>query len=132
MKKDQFYEVLDKEIEKYNKRLGYVSNYIVRIGYKYDYEKEYVIDNEYLFWDNGDYTWLNDWDEGQDDVILKGIISIDHVFDFNPYMPDLECCINCIHSVMESVTCDVLCALSDPPQSVAWNGAGKCMRYERI
>ncbi len=42
-----------------------------------------------------------------------------------------ECCLNCVHSVVESVTCDVLCALSDPPHTVAWNGAGKCMRYER-
>lgn len=80
MEKGQFYEALQKEVENYNKRIGYMSNYIVRIGYKYDYEKEYFIDNEYLFCDNGDYVWLNDWDEGQEDVILIGIISVDDVF----------------------------------------------------
>lgn len=81
MKKDKFYEVLDKKIEAYNKRLGYMSNYIVRIGYKYDYEKEYFIDNEYMFFYNGDYVWESDWDEGQEDVILIDIISMDDIFD---------------------------------------------------
>lgn len=55
-------------------------DYIVCLKYKYDYEKEYTIQNELLLIDeNADYVWLNDWNEGQTDVEVLGYIAVSNV-----------------------------------------------------
>lgn len=52
---------------------------IVKINYKYDFEKKYTEENEHMEWDGTDIIWLNDWDEGQEDVIIIGYTWVDEV-----------------------------------------------------
>ena len=52
---------------------------IVKINYKYDFEKKYTEENEHMEWDGIDIIWLNDWDEGQEDVIIIGYTWVDEV-----------------------------------------------------
>ena len=57
-----------------------IEDYIVCVEYKYDHEKDYTRSNELLIWDNevngGQYVWLNDWWEGQQDVTILASIAI--------------------------------------------------------
>ena len=66
----------------------YRTDYIVRLKYKYDWEKEYTIENEYLEYDSNNdcWVWLNDWNEGQTDVEVLGYIDIDDI-----YVPAITC-----------------------------------------
>lgn len=66
-----------------------VESYIVTLKYKYDCEKEYTIENEILLAENGDYCWLNDWNEGQTDVEVIGYIPVRKV-DTSQYKPEQE------------------------------------------
>ena len=76
---DEFFEQLEKD--------GPYETLIVRLSYKYDWEKEdeRIISNEILTpneW--GGWEWLNDWDEGytnQKDspVFVIGYIKVDDV-----------------------------------------------------
>ena len=56
-------------------------DYIVRLAYKHDWEKEYTISNQLLEWDysDEDYIWLNDWNEGESDVYVIGFIKVSDV-----------------------------------------------------
>lgn len=69
---EQFFKRLDREPR---------NDYIVRLAYKYNWEKEYTVSNEILEYDGEHdyYIWLNDWDEGQQDVKVLGYICIDEV-----------------------------------------------------
>ena len=75
--KHEFFNLIKDEHEKY----------IVRLAYKYDWEKEYDISNEILEWDDSfnNYVWLNDWNEGQSDVYVLGFIKVSDVI-----VPDYE------------------------------------------
>ncbi len=55
------------------------STYLVHIMYKYSHENKFR--NEYEIFD---YTpdgviWLNDWWEGEQDIIVKGYINLDEI-----------------------------------------------------
>lgn len=55
---------------------------LVSMRYKYSNEEEWEYRNEYLEVDtsvDGNYVWLNDWNEGQEDVEILGAISIDSI-----------------------------------------------------
>lgn len=54
---------------------------IVRMGYKYEYEKDYEYDNELLFYSEWDTynTWEQDWHEGQNCIDLVWIIPVSEV-----------------------------------------------------
>lgn len=55
---------------------------LVSMRYKYSNEEEWEYRNEYLEVDisvDGNYAWLNDWNEGQEDVEILGAISIDSI-----------------------------------------------------
>ena len=59
-----------------------VEDKIVSIRYKYLHEKEWTQSNEVLEVDmsaDGYYVWLNDWDEGQEDVEILGCISVSDI-----------------------------------------------------
>lgn len=68
----EFFMMLDK--------LNCCEDVIVKLAYKYDWEKEYTITNEFLeycvfphYWEYiSDWNWLNDWNEGQQDVKVLG------------------------------------------------------------
>ena len=70
---DKFY----KKIEQLNLR----EDLIVKIAYKYKWEKDYTFTNEYLQYIpcRDDWEWLNDWNEGQQDVKVIGFISMSNV-----------------------------------------------------
>lgn len=57
-----------------------IEPYIVTLEYKYDHEDTYTIENQILDVDvSGDYVWLNDWNEGQEDVKVFGFIALSNV-----------------------------------------------------
>lgn len=58
-------------------KIGYQCVMIVTVKYKYNHEKDYRIDNEILRPANGDWEWLHDWYEGEEDIQYVGIIPVD-------------------------------------------------------
>lgn len=64
-------EEFDRELEKRP-----IEPLIVRLKWKYKWEKEYTYSNEILDYEDDHYVWLNDWDEGQDEVYVVGFIPI--------------------------------------------------------
>lgn len=55
---------------------------LVRIRYKYSWEKEWTYSNEILqVYFNSDrlYEWLDDWNEGQEQVEILGCVDIDNI-----------------------------------------------------
>ena len=72
-------EQLDNLIKMATDRLGFVDDMIVEVRYKYSNETEWIIDNEILTFDNGEYVWKTDWWEGQEDVEYTGIIPVSSV-----------------------------------------------------
>lgn len=74
MKLNTFFEMLDSD--------DFLrTDYIVRLKYKYDWEKDYTFSNEYLEYSGNDdsWLWLNDWNEGQTDVEVIGYVAIEDV-----------------------------------------------------
>lgn len=71
MKLDEFFETAD---------IG-KGDYIVRLKYKYDWEKEYRYSNEVVSYefDRDSWVWLNDWCEGEKDVEVVAYIAIDDI-----------------------------------------------------
>lgn len=53
-------------------------DYVVKILLKYDHESLYRHTNEILEYDyeSDNFIWLNDWHEGEQDVIIAGIWAI--------------------------------------------------------
>jgi len=71
MQLDNFYKLL----AAYN----ICGDLIVRIRYKYNFETQWHYSNEVLTAEyDGQYIWLNDWNEGQDAEVL-GFIPVDAV-----------------------------------------------------
>jgi hypothetical protein len=60
-------------------KIGYQCTMIVTIKYKYNHEKDYRIANEILRPANGDWEWLSDWYEGEEDIQYVGIMPVDCV-----------------------------------------------------
>lgn len=56
-----------------------VGEYIVHIEFKYPWEKCYTSSYELFFVDTDERYWLNDWNEGQDDVKYIGFINVANV-----------------------------------------------------
>lgn len=71
---DQFCQILDNDNHPYE-------DLIVTIKYKYDWETEYITENQFLEYDGNRnaYVWLHDWDEGQTDVTVLGCIPVSDV-----------------------------------------------------
>ncbi len=53
--------------------------YIIRIAYKYSDEINYTVSNEVASTTENMIEWLNDWNEGQQDIIVLGWCDIDLV-----------------------------------------------------
>ena len=55
--------------------------YIVTLKYKYEFEENYVVENQILEYDSvvDSYVWLNDWNEGQTDVEVLGYMLLGDV-----------------------------------------------------
>lgn len=53
-------------------------DYIVKLKYKYSFEEQYTIENQILEYDGSmdEYIWLNDWNEGQEDVEVLGYVAV--------------------------------------------------------
>lgn len=69
--------------EKKNHKAGFVDNYLVRIKYKYNGEKEYTEELLYYSYDGNSDQYIVDYDwwEGQEDIIIAGVKSMTEVFD---------------------------------------------------
>lgn len=70
------------EFLKYINSKDHLEDLLVRLRYKYSWEDHYTYSNEVLVLDfeqTDNYIWLNDWDEGQEDVIVLGYIAIDEI-----------------------------------------------------
>lgn len=65
-------------------------DYVVKILLKYDDEQEYRQTNEILVYDyeTDSFTWLNDWHEGEQNVIIAGIWAIDSLNIPNTLLDD--------------------------------------------
>lgn len=65
---DEFFKIIENKQE----------DYIVKLAYKHNWEKDYHISNEVLEYDysDNDYIWLNDWNEGETDIYVLGYIKI--------------------------------------------------------
>lgn len=65
---------------------------VVRIAYKYEWEKDFNKSNEVLEYngDKDDWTWLNDWDEGYDYVMVLGFIPVEDISLFSMWSPGVE------------------------------------------
>lgn len=74
-----------------NNYTDYVQDAIILIKQKYDYEKKYDYLHVPMMWDNelGEFCWEYDWNEGQRDVTVIGIIGMDDIKHFD-YIPDRE------------------------------------------
>lgn len=74
MSLDEFMEYIKTQI---------VTDYIVRLKYKYNHETDYTITNEIFVCEIGEdgvnYLWLNDWYEGQQDIKVLGCIPVESV-----------------------------------------------------
>ena len=73
MKESDFYEWLETQP---------VEDKIVSIKYKYSHEKEWTQSNEILevgLSYEDVYVWLNDWDEGQQDIEILGCIPVSDI-----------------------------------------------------
>lgn len=48
--------------------------FIVRLKYRYSWEKEWTYTNEILVYElaTDTFIWEDDWDEGQDEVVVLG------------------------------------------------------------
>ena len=70
---EEFYNWLSKQT---------IEDRLVHIRYKYSWEDYWIQSNEYLQVDldiDGNYIWLNDWYEGQDNVEILGCIGVDDI-----------------------------------------------------
>ena len=69
---DEFWVYLD--------NIDFRGDAIVRLAYKYDFEKEYTVCNQLLMCEpDSTYCWEYDWNEGQTDVKVLGFVFIDDV-----------------------------------------------------
>jgi len=69
-------------IEEFNKyiRKQPLQTYIVEIKLKYNHETEYRYTNEILIVENGcDYVWLQDWNEGEEDVEILNCVALNDI-----------------------------------------------------
>lgn len=67
-----------------DKNLIDIEPYIIRLGYKYDWEDNYYYSNEYIYPDPDTlamWIWDNDWNEGQNDIVVVDYIKLDDVFE---------------------------------------------------
>ena len=73
MSLDEFYKWLEKQS---------IEDKLVYIRYKYSWEDRWTCSNEYLEVDmsvESYYIWLNDWNEGQEDVEILGCINVGEI-----------------------------------------------------
>lgn len=57
-------------------------SYIVRLKYRYKYELNFTHSVEVLENENGEFIWLNDWDEGQEEVYVVNAVPLADVFEY--------------------------------------------------
>lgn len=59
-----------------------IEDKIVSLRYKYSFEKDWTYSNEILEVDmnvEGNYVWLNDWNEGQEEIEILGYVNVSDV-----------------------------------------------------
>lgn len=56
------------------KKADLYGEFLVKLAYKYGFEKDYRISIECLSFGTDCTCWLNDWNEGEDDVRVLGFV----------------------------------------------------------
>lgn len=80
-----FEKELNRLIHIDSEKYGYGADYIIRLRYRYHGEHKWTEDNELLLFrsfDNDEderYEWQHDWWEGQEELVLLGIIRVEDV-----------------------------------------------------
>ena len=69
------YDEIAKQMPEKNK----YGEYIVRIAQRYNFERDYEEFNTCVDFGFENVTWMSDWWEGQEHVILKGYIRVEDV-----------------------------------------------------
>lgn len=69
---------------------GVFGDYLVSICYKYSCDKEYHRTIEVFSYDCDDIIWFNDWYEGQEDVIVDGVVPVSHAYRDHWIVYDIE------------------------------------------
>lgn len=70
------------KFNEYLQTLPYIETQLVHLRYKYVWENEWTYSNEILTVDmnvEGYYCWLNDWNEGQQDVEILGCVALSDI-----------------------------------------------------
>lgn len=92
-----------------------VDDYVVRLKLKYDDEKDYRYTNEILEFDDDNYLWANDWNEGEQDVQVLGYMPISEINTFRFPVPDVNHsrhCKNCEHLIFRDYNhCEGFCSV---------------------
>lgn len=57
-------------------------SYIVHLRYRYEHELNFTESVEVLEFENDDFFWVNDWNEGQTDVYVVNAVPLAEVFDY--------------------------------------------------
>lgn len=57
-------------------------SYIVHLKYRYKHELNFTHSVEVLENENGEFIWLNDWDEGQEEVYVVNAVPLADVFEY--------------------------------------------------
>lgn len=70
--------IREKDLADFLSKRNCTGTYIIGLVYKYDFEKEYTQSNEILSYVGSMdyYEYLNDWNEGQQDCWVNGIVDI--------------------------------------------------------
>ena len=71
---DNFFEIIERRFVR--------ESYIVHLKYRYEYELNFTESVEVLENENGNFIWLNDWDEGQTDVYVVNAVPLAEVFEY--------------------------------------------------
>ena len=59
---------------------GHGSEFIVKIMYRYTGEKIYIEENQIVWFDSKNHmVWLDDWWEGQQDIIILGYVPVEDI-----------------------------------------------------
>ena len=71
---DDFFEIIERRFVR--------ESYIVHLKYRYEHELNFTESVEVLENEDGNFIWLNDWDEGQTDVYVVNAIPLAEVFEY--------------------------------------------------
>lgn len=71
---DDFFEIIERRFTR--------EAYIVYLKYRYEHELNFTYSVEELEYGDGDFFWVNDWNEGQSEVYVVNAVPLAEVFEY--------------------------------------------------